>query len=162
MSKPIANEEILQREPVVVTSADHLESIVGLVHDEYFELSDVSFSKDEGVVSIPYRRMFHGHPGRMLRNWLICRTFEVDVIRSMLTIRNVKDYTFDDKSRIGTYSFNTISYDNGAILINCCEDLDLHIFASEIRIESRDLEVKGKARISRGLFWESSTSKVYD
>ena len=93
---PIANEDIMQKEPVVVTNADHLESLLDLIHDEYFDLDEVSFSKDEGVVSIPYRRMFHGHPGRMVRNWLICRTYEVDVIRSMLTIRNVTKYTFID------------------------------------------------------------------
>jgi len=146
----------------MVTDADHLESIVGVIHDEFFELDDVSFSKEQGVVSIPYRRMFHGHPGRMVRNWLIYRTYEVDVIRSMLTIRNAKEYTINDRSHIGTYSFNTISHDNGALLIKCCEDLDLRLLVSEIEIESRDLEVKGKARISKLFSMESYTGTVYD
>jgi len=162
MNKPVKNDEIMKKEPVVVTNADHLESIVGLIHDEFFDLDDVSFTKDEGIVSIPYCRMFHGHLGRRIRNWLIYRTFEVDVIRSILTIHNVKEYTFDDRSHIGSYSFNTVSYDSRILLIKCNEDLDLRLFVSEVEIESLDLEVKGKARISKLFFVESYTGKVYD
>ncbi len=159
---PIANENIIQKEPLVVTSADDLRSLIGLIHDEHFDLDDVSFLKDQGLVTIPYRRIFHGHPGRMIRNWLIFRTYEVDVIRSLLTIRNVEEYTFDDRSHIGTYSFNTVSHSNGVLLIKCCEDLDLRMVVSKIEIESRDLEIRGKARITHGLFWSSNTVKVYD
>ena len=159
---PIANEDIILKEPLVVTSADDLDSLIGLIHDEYFDLDDVSFFKDRGLVTIPYRRIFHGHTGRMIRNRLICRTYEVDVIRSVLTIRNVEEYTFDDRSHIGTYSFNTASHDKGALLIKCCEDLDFRMVVSKIEIESRDLEIRGKARITRGLLWSSNISKVYD
>ena len=70
MTTRIANQDIIQKEPVVVTSADALDSVIGLIHDERFELDDVSFAKDQGVVTIPYRRMFHGSPGRLVRNWL--------------------------------------------------------------------------------------------
>lgn len=159
---PIANENIIKKEPLVVTSADDLRSLIGLIHDEYFDLDDVSFLKDQGLVTIPYRRIFHGHPGRMIRNWLIFRTYEVDVIRSVLTIRNVEEYTLDDRSHVGTYSFNTVSHDKGALLIKCCEDLDLRIVVSAIEIESRDLEIRGKARITCGLLWSSNINKVYD
>jgi hypothetical protein len=159
---PIANEDIILKEPLVVTSADELGPLIGLIHDEYFDLDDVSFFKDRGLVTIPYRRIFHGHTGRMIRNWLICRTYEVDVIRSVLTIRNVEEYTFDDRSHIGTYSFNTVSHDKVALLIKCCEDLDFRMVVSKIEIESRDLEIRGKARITRGLLWLSTISKVYD
>ncbi len=162
MMTPIANENIIQKEPLVVTSADDLRSLIGLIHDEYFDLDDVSFLKDQGLVTIPYRRIFHGHPGRMIRNWLICRTYEVDVIRSLLTIRNVEEYTFDDRSHIGTYSFNTVSHDKGSLLIKCCEDLDLRVVVSKIEFESRDLEIRGKARITHGLLWSTTISKVYD
>ena len=159
---PIANEDIILKEPLVVTRADDLGSLIGLIHDEYFDLDDVSFFKERGLVTIPYRRIFHGHSCRMIRNWLIYRTYEVDVIRSVLTIRNVEEYTFDDRSHIGTYSFNTVSYDKGALLIKCCEDLDLRMVVSKIEIESRDLEIRGKARITHGLLWSSNNSKVYD
>jgi len=162
MTTPIANQDIMQKEPVVVTSADALDSVIRLIHDEHFELDEVSFSKDQGVVTIPYRRMFHGNPGRLIRNWLICRTYELDVIRSILTIRNVQEYDVDDRSHIGTYSFNTMSYDNGSLLIRCCEDCDLRMVTPKLEIESRDLEVKGKSRVTHGFLWEASTGEVYE
>ena len=84
------------------------------------------------------------------------------MVRSVLTIRNVLDYSVDDRSRIGTYSFNTMSYHKGAVVITCSEDLDLRMIVSGIDIESRDLEIRGKARITHGLFWMSDTGRVYE
>ena len=162
MTTPIAHQDIINKEPVVVKSVDALDSVIGMIHDEHFELDEVSFSEEQGVVTIPYRRMLYGNSGRLIRNWLICRTYELDVIRSILTIRNVQEYEVDDRPHIGTYSFNTISYDNGSLLIRCCEDCDLRMVASKLEIESRDLEVKGKSRVTCGLFWESSTGHVYE
>ena len=98
----------------------------------------------------------------MIRNWLIFRTYEVDVIRSVLTIRNVRGYEVNDRSHIGTYSFNTLSYDNGSLLIRCCEDCDLQIATPKIEIESCDVEIRGTSRITHGLLWSSNTSKVYE
>ena len=162
MTKSIANQEIIQKEPVVVTSADGLDSVIGLTHDEHFDMDDVSFSKEQGVVRIPYRRMFHGHPGRLVRNWLIYRIYELDVIRSILTIRNVEEYHVDDQPHIGTYSFNTMSYTNGSLLIKCCEDCDLRMVIHKLEIESRDVEVRGKSRVTHGFLWKSSTGLVYE
>lgn len=163
MIKPIANQNIIQKVPLVVTSADDLDCMNGHIHDEYLELDDVSFSKDKAVVTIPYRRIFHGHPGRLIRNWLILKTYEVDVIRSILTISNVQEFEIDDKSHVGAYSFNTMSNDNGILLIKCNEDCDLRMVVNKLEVESRDLEVKGKARITHGVFGfgDMYTSRVY-
>ena len=162
MARPITNQDIIQAESLIVTTTKDLDSLVGLIHDEYFCIDDVTFSIDKGVVMIPYRRIFHGHYGRMIRNWLIARTYEVDVIRSRLTIRNVEDYSVEDRVHIGTYSFNTVSHSDGVLLFRCNEDLDLRMVVPKLEIESRDLEVRGKARINFGFFWGSSTSKVYE
>lgn len=160
MTTPITNQDIIQKEPLVIRSADALDSIITLIHDKYFELDDVSFSKEQGIVTIPYRRMFHGGPGRLVRNWLICRTYEVDVIRAMLTIRNVEGYEVDDRSRIGTYSFNTVSCDNNILEIKCCENCSLRMVTPKIEIESRDLEIRGKSCITHGLLWSASSSRA--
>lgn len=159
---PNEDQDIIQKEPIKVTSAKAFDSIIGLLHDEHFELDDVSFSEEQAVVTIPYRRMFHKKPGRLIRNWIIFRTYEFDVIRSILTIRNVQEYEVDDRSHIGTYSFNTILYDKGSLLIKCCEDCDLRLVTSKIEIESHDVEIKGKSRITHGILWEASTGHVYE
>lgn len=162
METPIPKQAIIQTEPLVVTNEEDLDSLAGHIHDEFFCLDDITFSVDHGVVTIPYRRIFHGHPGRMIRNWLIARTYEVDVIRSRLTIRNAEDYSVEDKSHIGTYSFNTVSYSDDLLLFRCNEDLNLRIVVPKLDIESRDLEVRGKARITHGFLGDSYTSSVYE
>jgi len=162
IAMPIACEDIMQKAPLKVIRAEDLECLVDLIHDEYFDLDDVSFSEGDGTVTIPYRRVFHGHPGRLIRKWLLWRTHEVDVIRSVLTIRNVQHYEPDDRSCIGTYSFNTVSYESGTLLIACDPNLDLRVVVPKIIIESRDLEIRGRARITHGLFWEANTSKAYE
>ncbi len=98
---------------------------------------------------------------RVVRNWLLFRTFEVDVIRSILTIHNVEDYTYKDSAMIGTFTFNKISYKDNALLIECCQSLELRMAISDIEIESCDVEIKGKSRISCFLLVEISTGKVY-
>ncbi len=158
--EPMANQGIMRKEPIVVTSADGLELLAGLIHDEFFELKDVSFSREEGIVTIPYRRVFHGHPGRRTSNWFLWATYEVDVIRSELVIRNVAEYSVNDRSGIGTYSFCTVSYGGGALAIDCCEALEMTMVVSDLYIESRDLEVRGKVSITRGLLGTLGPGKV--
>ncbi|KPK83488.1 MAG: hypothetical protein AMJ81_08150 [Phycisphaerae bacterium SM23_33] len=145
-----------------VTSPDRLDALMDIVHDEAFELDDVTFSPQQGIVEIPYRRIFHGAPSRTIRNWLIFKDIEVDVVRAMLRIHHVSDFSFEDTERIGTYSFNIISYDGRQLKIVCCEPLELKMTVSRLFIQSRYLGVRGKARIRQGLFWESWRSQVYD
>ena len=158
----MGDQDIIQESPLRVTSASQLEELNSLIHDEYFDLDDVRFHKDQKIVEIPYRRIFHDGPSRLIRSWFIFKTVEVDVIRALLTIRNVEEYTFKDSAGIGTFSFNTISHDGTTLLFECCEPLELRIVVSQIDIESRDIETRSKARITHGLFWSSSSSKIYD
>ncbi len=153
-------ENIMMKEQVVVSGAEQLDKLIGLIHDEHFERDDIKYNKDQCVVEIPYRRIFHGGSGKVIRNILGIKTVEVEVIRSLLIIRNVEGYSFSDRARISTYSFNTISYKNNNLQFECNEDLDLNMVVSAIEIESRDIEIKGKSRITHGWFWESYTGKV--
>lgn len=153
----------LEKEPFVLTDPRDLDSLLCLIHDEYFDLHELTYSKEDGLITIPYRRIFHGRSRRLIRNWFIWKTYEVDVIRAVLTIRNVKSLEIDDRSKIGTYSFNTMSYEDEVLRIICCEDCELKIAASQLEIESREIEVKGKSQVSFFFFLcEFSSGKVYE
>lgn len=70
-----------------------------------------------------------------------------------------------DKARINTYSFNTLEYnpDTSEITVWCDPELRLRVRVSEFKIESQDLEVNGKSRISYLFFvMESYSGKVHD
>ncbi|MCP4263623.1 MAG: hypothetical protein GY774_39865 [Planctomycetes bacterium] len=154
-------DKYIRKEPLVVTSKEHLIELIDLMHDEYFNLDDIKYIKDQQLVEIPYRRQFHDGPCRIIRNIFGIKRIEVELIRSLLIIRNVKDYYYNDKARIGTYSFNTIEYKSNNLQIICCEDLELNMVVSGIEIESHDIEVKGKTRLTKGWFWESYTGQFY-
>jgi len=158
----MCNQHVIRESPLKITDKHQLEELNGLIHDEFFDLDNVSFHKDQRIVEIPYRRIFYDGPSRLIRNWFIFQTVEVDVIRALLTIRNAEDYSFKDSARIGTFSFNKISYDGTVLLFECNESLELRMLVSQIDIESRDIEVRGKARITRGFLWETTSSKVYE
>ena len=156
------SDKIIKKEPLIITNTEHLDELIGLMHDEYFNLNDIKHIRDQQLVEIPYRRMFHGGPCRVIRKIFGIKRIEVELIRSLLIIRNVKDYSYDDRARIGTYSFNTIEYNNNNLQIICCEDLELNMVVSGLEIESHDIAVKGKTRITKGWFWDSYTGEVYE
>ena len=157
------NEQKIASETTLdITSSDQLEKLERIVHDEFFELDKVKFLREKNVLEIPYRRIFHGGPSRTVKGGIIAKVVEVDVVRAMLIIHHVNEYSVQDSAHIGTYSFNSISYDGHALIIACCEPLELRIAISKFLVQSRYLEVRGKARIKHGLFWDSNTCDVYE
>lgn len=144
-----------------VTDLRQFPRLLNLIHDEYFDVADIAFDQSAGVLTIPYRRVFHGGPEKFLRRRFLTSIYELDVIRSELTLRHVESFTVDDHARTGEGFFNTVTFRDG-VLVFTCGGLNLTAKVKAVEIESRDIEVRGKARIGRGLFWESSDSRVYD
>ena len=147
---------------ISVTTPDQIVNLIDVMHDEYFDLDTVKYNEDAATVKIPYKRVFHDGPHRVIRNFLIFRTIEVDVIRSLLTIKYVKQFQVNDTAQINNYSFNNIIYDNGSITIRCEPDVELKLQVSDINIECEDVEVRGKAIYYEGFGWDSGPHKFYD
>lgn len=150
---------------LTVTNPRQLDELLCMIHDEFFELDEVRFHREQGVLDISYRRVFHDGPARTVRQWVIYTVKEKDVIRSRFRIHNVEEFTVQDKARINTYSFNTLEYnpDISEITVWCDPELRLRVRVSEFKIESQDLEVNGKSRISYLFFVvESYSGRVYD
>ncbi len=156
-------ESIMTQEPLRVTVPHQLEELLDLIHDEFFELASVDYSPSERRLAVPYRRIFHGGPARVVRNWILLRTVEVDVVRSRMIIRNVQQYECEDRARVGTYSFRTVSWDGETLLFHCEPDLELRLMVSDLDIESRDIGIRGKSRISHWfLVCQGVSGKVSD
>ncbi len=154
--------EIVNDTNLDITSPGQLHKLEGIIHDEYFELDEAGFQRDKSVVEVPYRRIFHGGPSKTISNRLIYKVVEVDVARAVLIIHNVGEYSIQDSAHIGTYSFNSISYDCHTLRITCNESLELTMEVPNLLIQSRYLEMRGKARITYFLFGDLSTGKVYE
>ena len=72
MNAPIKNDNIMKNSPLIITKAEQLDELMSLIHDEYFELDDISYQGNLKVVQIPYRRIFHNGQSQynMFRNYL--------------------------------------------------------------------------------------------
>ena len=145
-----------------VSSPHEFGKLLDLIHDEFFDLDEVKYDAEQGVVEIPYRRIFHGGRARTVKNRWLYRVVEVDVLRCILRVRNVENLEIRDDARIGSYAFNTLTYDEttGELLFECCEPCTLRMKVSGLAIENEELGYRGKARITQGLFWDSNTGKV--
>lgn len=148
-----------------MTHSSQIDWINEVIHDEYFDLDDVKHEGHRNTLTIPFRRIFHYHsPPQIIKCRILWKIGEVDVLRCLLQIGDVQKYEVIDKSRIGTFSFDGLEYDKGSnrITIFAHEDCRIEIDVSGLFITYTELEYRGKARITYGLFWESATGKVYE
>ena len=150
-----------------VTNPKEIGKLTSLIHDEYFEVNDVKYRLEQGTVEIPYHRIFHNGPRRTVRDWLFYKVQEVDVIRSKMLIHHVEEFTVDDPDKVqitrGTLAFSGVVYDpgNSTLWVESDTNLELTMKISHILIESQDLEIRGKSRISFFFFIESTSGRVY-
>ena len=56
-----------QLKRVAVRSTAGLSELSDLIHDEAFEVAAVDFDSKLGVVTIPFRRIYHGGPERLIQ-----------------------------------------------------------------------------------------------
>lgn len=133
-----------------VTSPQKLNDLNNLIHDELFDLNKIQYDSEQGIVNIFYQRKFHNGPVRIIRNWFFYVVKEVDTIQSRLRINNVDEFSFQDSENIGKYSFNVAEYiqENSTLILHCDPLLKLDMKVSELTIESRDIKISGKSRIS--------------
>ena len=148
---------------LIIKSSSEIDSVNRLIHDELVSLDDIKY--ENNTLEIPFRRMFHyTKPPRIIKRGLFSKIGEVDLLRCLLRIKKVRKYEIMDKSNIGTYSFDGIESfpDSKNLRVILHEGCVINISVDDISIEYSELEFKGKARITYGLFWEGSDSKIYE
>ncbi|OGP61762.1 MAG: hypothetical protein A2169_14650 [Deltaproteobacteria bacterium RBG_13_47_9] len=158
-------EKRIQFISLKVTNPQEINNLIDLIHDEYFEVDNIKYDREQGIVEIPYRRIFHDGPRRTVHNWLLYKVQEVDVIRAKMRILHIEEFEVNDPDQIGTYCFNDVDYDHNrsTLLLDSNTKLELRMKVSKLFIGSQDLEIRGKSRIGfLFLFFESTTGRVYD
>lgn len=141
-----------------VTTADDLEKVADLLHDEYLDIREIHYDAQTGVLEAPFKRIFHGGPRGLIKNRFIYRIEEVDVLRGCLRFKEVIDYEIRDREQIGTYTFDGLHFDpmQGVLTVQCCPNCELLIRIRGINAEYTELEYRGKARITSGWWWETA------
>jgi len=141
----------------IVTPAG-IGGLLDLIHDEEVDVREVAYDSELGVVTIPFRRIFHGGPERVVRKTLFSRKREVEVLCAVIRIRHVTDARTIDTERAGTYTFEDVAFETSAsqLVFKACPKLELRFSVSSVEIEYEETQFAGKALITDGLFWQKS------
>ena len=148
--------------PLTVTDLQEDWRILEIIHDEWFDFDDIRFSSEDGVVTIPFNRADHTFNARTVRQGFLSRTIEVDVVRSILTIKHVRTFSVDDRAQIGGARFNKFSLNDSRLVIDCTPDCILAMHVSDFEMMIHDQEIRGKARRDIGWFWDSGPGKLIE
>jgi hypothetical protein len=132
-----------------VDSEDRLPELDRLLRYEHFILTDVDFDVKDGIARLPFWRVWHRGPSATVRNWLVYRVREVDVVRSMLWVNAVAAYEPVGDIEMHTYEFLRVEYDRERqrVVFLCNPGLRLEFVVDGIRIQASDLMVTGKAYV---------------
>lgn len=155
-------EPIFQR--MCATTMEDLYQIGEILHDEPLDLERICHDKLAGTLEIPFQRVWHDGPRRVIKRRLIYRIEEVEVLRCSLRFSNVIAYRIEDRANVGTYSFNRFRYDENqrVMTLDCCPECELIMSVQGIQAEYIELEYRGKCKIVRGRCWDEGPSEVYD
>lgn len=153
-----------RHERMVVTDMAECEDLLCIIHDEFFDVDDIRYDSDTGTVDIPFGRVFHDENATVVKSGFFRRIYEVPVLRCVLRIGNVTDFALEDTQKMGTYDFNVIDYNkaSGKLTIKTGIPLKLFMTVTALHLEYFELDFKGKARITEGLFLQSGPRFIED
>lgn len=136
-----------------------LHAIGERLHDEYFRLHEIGYDEKAGLLKIPFQRIFHDGPRRVVKNRILYRVEEVDIRRGIVRFGEVITYEARDRACTGSYSFNRFQYeaDRERIIVYCVPYLELLIQVNRLCMDYEEQEYRGKARITQGWFWDSDS-----
>ncbi len=106
------------------------------MHDARFEVSLISFNNNVGLWKGRFEREFL-EDKELITNeskLIIFNKVTVPLIDSELTLKGIKNYKINDKSKINRYTFNECKIVNNIVVFKFCEDMDITlIFEDEPR-----------------------------
>ena len=143
----------------VFNIGDNANKLDELLHDEWFNIESVKYSSDEKMLTIPFAKVQY-EERRIISNYLIYRKYVAPLTRGYLHIHDVKVYEVIDKSKIGTYSFDKVTFpSDNSIQITTGQDLIITASGESLKIyvDMTD-EVVGKQEFSYFLCLESENS----
>jgi len=142
-----------------VTEPEDLQKLRACLCDEYFRLDEVQWDKSRGVVEIPFQRLGHDGPRRVMKNRFFYRIEEMDVLRGLLRIHEVLHYESEDRAHTGSHAFNRFQYEDArhCFVIQGVPDIKLFMQVLRLQVEYEELEYRDKAKITSGIFWNSDS-----
>jgi hypothetical protein len=119
-----------------ITNPKDLHAVHDLIHDCYFDIDGIAFDRSLSVLSFLFRRFVAKD---------ITSTSKMGpAIEGFLRVHHVDNYSVHDTQRLGTNSFNVLTYDPSArcVLVQGNVPMDIRIFVHDFEVS---VEVADKA-----------------
>ena len=85
--------------------------IDGVIHDAWFDVSNIEFDSNTSVLSIEFERELKDKSTVVEKNWMM-EKIEVPLVECFLNIFHVESYKIDDTERVDSYDFTTLEYNS--------------------------------------------------
>jgi hypothetical protein len=135
--------------PTTARTASELSKINQLIHDYWFDIEDVSFDAQAGVVTLPFTRP-EQDKDREVGKARLLQKVEVPYYLFLLRIYHVKQWHVEDRERVGLYDFNEVIYELPSGLVRITTGIPIHLVAEveelELSVEKTDKVVSTKVR----------------
>ena len=135
-----------------INNPKDLPAVHNLIHDCYFDIDGIAFNRSSSVLSFQFRRTVA--KGEFWWSDITSTSKMRPVIEGFLRVHHVDNYSVHDTQRLGTNSFNVLTYDPSArcVLVQGNVPMDIRIFVHdfEVSVEVADTKKqKGENRDSR-------------
>jgi hypothetical protein len=120
---------------ISIQHPDQIHIIDDVIHDAWFDVSNIEFDSDTSVLSIEFDRELKDKSTVIEKNWMMEKR-EVPLVQCFLNIFQVESYEIDDTERVGSYDFTTLEYNSD---LRCISIITGTPIGFEIKV--RDFEV---------------------
>ena len=120
---------------ISIKDPNQMPSICDVIHDSWFEVSDIEFDSNTSVLCIEFERERKDKSTVVEKKWFV-EKIEVPLVQCFLNIHHVESYKIDDPERVGKYDFTTLEYNSDLRCISVITGTPIGI---EIKV--RDFEV---------------------
>jgi hypothetical protein len=125
-----------------ITNPKDLHAVHDLIHDCYFDIDGIAFDRSSSVLSFLFRRFVA--KGEFWGRDITSKSKMGPAIEGFLRVHHVDSYSVHDTQRLGTNSFNVLTYDPSArcVLVQGNVPMDIRIFVHDFEVS---VEVADKA-----------------
>lgn len=137
----------------LIKDQKQISDIVEIIHDCWFDVSDILFDPEKSVLSVKFKREAMGKSRIIERRWIF-KKWEIPLVECFLNFYHVTDYSVKDRAHIGTYVFTDLEYDAQLkrIVINTVATLDVTVSVEELEISVEETDNIIKTRTITTLF----------
>ena len=122
---------------MLVKDPNRIPSIDDVIHDAWFDVSDIEFDSKASVLHIEFERELKDK-STVVEKTMFVKKIEVPLVQCFLNIHHVESYKIDDTERVGRYDFTNLAYNSD---LRCISILTATPIGIEIKVSDFEVSV---------------------